>query len=116
MTHPSDKVVQEVREEDGVVLVKLAGEIDMHRTPEVMQAVDEHMRSKPKRVVVDLSEVDYMDSSGVGTLVHLFRQVNSNGGKLILVKPNERVRSVFEITRLGRFFVICQDQQEALKQ
>lgn len=116
MTHPSDKVVQEVREEGGVVLVRLAGEIDMHRTPEVMQAVDAHMQSKPKRVVVDLSDVEYMDSSGVGTLVHLFRQVNSNGGKLILVKPNERVRSVFEITRLDRFFVICQDQQEALKQ
>lgn len=88
----------------------------MHRAPQVLKAIEPLLSEGLRRVVIDLSEVTYMDSSGVGTLVHLFRQVKAHDGRLVLVSPNQRVQSVFEITKLDKFFVICKDQQEALQQ
>ncbi|MFQ6048062.1 MAG: STAS domain-containing protein [Phycisphaerae bacterium] len=114
MGQGSDTVVKAVRHVGPSVVVELAGEVDMYRTPQLLTTLSSITESQPPRVVVDLSEVQYMDSSGVGTLVHLFRQVKSYQGQLILVGPRPRVRSIFEITRLDRFFTICQTQSEAL--
>ncbi len=116
MSESTPPAVKEIRHDGDTVIAILTGEIDMHRAPQVTSAVEPLLESRPQRVIIDLSEVTYMDSSGVGTLVHLFRQVNANKGKLVLVGPNQRVRSIFEITRLDKFFIICQDQQEALQQ
>jgi anti-sigma B factor antagonist len=115
MAKEPDSVVKSIQQEAGLLVVRLTGEIDMYRTPQVLEALEPRMQPCPQRVIVDLSEVSYMDSSGVGTLVHLFRRINSHNGKLILVNPNQRVRSIFEITRLDRFFTICHDHQEALQ-
>jgi len=116
MSEPTDPAVKEIRQDGENVVAILTGEIDMHRAPQVTNAIGSLLESRPRRVIIDLSEVSYMDSSGVGTLVHLFRQVKANESKLVLVGPGRRVRSIFEITRLDEFFTICEDLQEALQQ
>jgi anti-sigma B factor antagonist len=69
--------------------------------------------NRPKRLMVDLSGVPYMDSSGVGTLVEVFRRVTAYRGKMVLFGLTPRVRSVFEITKLDRFFTICESEAQA---
>jgi len=69
---------------------------------------------KPRRLVVNLEEVSYMDSSGIGTLVEVFRRVNAYDGKLGLCGISPRVRSLFEITKLDKFFKIYDSEPEAL--
>ena len=71
------------------------------------------IEQRPQRLIIDLTHVGYMDSSGVGTLVELKRRFEQLGGKLVLLGLQSRVRSVFEITRLDRFFVIARDLNEA---
>ena len=96
-----------------VVLVALGGEIDLHRSPAVRNELLRLGKDRPARLVVDLSQVEYMDSSGVATLVQALQQVRRYGGQLLLVGPSDRVRSVFQIARLDSIFQIVDSRQEA---
>jgi anti-sigma B factor antagonist len=106
--------VKEIRREDSAAVIVLAGDIDLHHAPVVHQALVDVCEDKPELLVINLSEVEYMDSSGVGTLVEVFRRVKAYRGKLSLCGLNERVRSIFEITKLDQFFKIYKTEEEAL--
>jgi len=110
----SQDCVKEVREQGDAIVVALGGEIDLHRTPAVHKALVAACDRKPARLVINLDAVAYMDSSGIGTLVEVFRRVNAYRGKLALCNINQRVHSVFEITRLDQFFEIYDTEAEAL--
>ena len=109
-----DNCVKDIRRQDKMVVVELTGEIDLHHTPEVHKALVAVCQEKPARLVINLKEVSYIDSSGIGTLVEVFRRVNGYQGELSLCCLNERVYGVFEITKLDHFFKICESEAEAL--
>ncbi len=110
-----DNCVREIRREGDAIVVTLAGEIDLHKAPEVHRALVGACEEKPKHLVVNLEQVTYMDSSGIGTLVEVFRRVNAYEGKLGLYGVGPRVRSLFEITKLDKFFKIYPSEAEALR-
>ena len=106
--------VKDVRDEGANIVVVLTGTVDMHHTPEVHKALVAACSRKPPRLVINLENVTYMDSSGIGTLVEVFRRVNGYQGTLGLCGLNDRVYSVFEITKLHKFFKIYDTEAEAL--
>ncbi len=106
--------IRSIRWEQGTAIVELAGDIDMHQTPAVHQAIVEVCGQRPQRLVVDLGGVGYIDSSGVSLFVEVFRRLKAYGGSLRLCSLQERVRGVFEVTHLDRFFSIYPMQAEAL--
>lgn len=95
-------------------IVKLVGDIDMHRSRGVHESLLDLCDERPTRLVVDLSAVGYMDSSGVGTLVDIYRRVNAYKGSLALAGLNPRVQNLFQITKLDHFFRIFASCEEAL--
>ncbi len=97
---------------DGVVLTP-SGEIDLARSPSMRAQVANAMKAKPKRLVVDLSGVPYMDSSGVATLVEALQGTRKIGAKLVLCGLTPRVRSILEISRLDTVFSIVADRTAA---
>ncbi|MFO0839885.1 MAG: STAS domain-containing protein [Phycisphaerae bacterium] len=99
--------------EPGVSVATLRGDIDLQSSPMLREELLELLESGIKRLIIDLAGVGYMDSSGVGTLVDLKRRVERVGGGVALVAPQPRVRNVFEITRLDRFFKIVDTLDEA---
>lgn len=64
--------------------------------------------------IVNIERVDYMDSSGLGQLVSLWTSVRTKGGNLVLLRPSDRVRRLFSVTRLHVVFDVFQDQERAL--
>jgi len=108
------KALREVRQDGQATIAVPTGEVDLHHSPGLYQELVEVCKARPARLVIDLREVTYMDSSGVSTLVEVFRTVNRYGGKLVLLAPTARVRGMFEIARLDKFFVICDTQEEAM--
>ena len=74
------------------------------------------MDHDPRRIVVNFTDVAYMDSSGIATLVKVLSRTRRSRMALILCGLNERVRSLFEITRLDTVFSILATEQEALSQ
>ena len=95
-------------------VVPLKGEIDLHVSPTVTAALTEVIDQKPERLVVDLSEVTYIDSAGLATLIQAMQKVEGYGGKFMLAGLQETVRSIFEISRLDQVFQIFPDADAAL--
>ncbi len=109
-----DNAFSEIRRQGNATIVALSGEVDLHRTPAVHKALVEACQQHPERLVINLKDVPYMDSSGLGTLVEVFRRVNGYQGTLALCHLSRRVHSAFEITKLDRFFKIFATEAEAL--
>lgn len=92
------------------------GEVDLTASPVLRQELKKLQSAPPKRLVVDLSQVPYMDSSGVATLVEAMQIARRNNTRLVLCGMQPKVRSIFEIARLDTVFAIAPDADAALAQ
>ncbi|MCH7849077.1 MAG: STAS domain-containing protein [Planctomycetes bacterium] len=99
---------------DDAVIVRPVGEIDLSGAPALRQQLKQAQETRPGRVIVDLGEVPYMDSSGLATLVEAMQIARKNQGKLIICALQQKVRSIFEIARLDMVFKIVNTRDEAL--
>ena len=98
----------------GSNVLPLKGEIDLHVSPSVTASLNEMIDKKPERLVVDLSDVSYIDSAGLAALIEAMQKVEGYGGKFALAGLQETVRSIFEISRLDQVFQIFPDTNAAL--
>ena len=92
----------------------LEGEIDLHVSPGISASMKSMIADKPKQLVVDLSRVSYIDSSGLAVLIEGMQSVAGYGGKFSLAGLQEGVRPIFEIARLDQVFRIYPDVDSAL--
>lgn len=95
-------------------VVALEGEIDLHESPNVREALKGLIEKKTPRVFVDLTEVSYVDSSGLAVLIDAMQRIQAYGGKFALFGLRKNVRTVFEIARLDQVFRIFQDKTSAV--
>jgi anti-sigma B factor antagonist len=93
----------------------LDGEVDINTSPELRKACEELIRNNEKKVLIDLSGTTYIDSSGLATLIEMFQRLKKTGGRLRLSNMNEKVKNVFEITKLYKLFEIFDNREAALK-
>ena len=100
------------KEEENVF--PLEGEIDLHVSPEIGAALGRMISRKPPKLVVDLSDVSYIDSSGLAVLIEAMQNVAAYGGKFALAGLQETVKPIFEIARLDQVFRIFPDRAAAL--
>ncbi|MCH2133585.1 MAG: STAS domain-containing protein [Phycisphaerales bacterium] len=105
--------IQVDRQGDAIV-VRPQGDIDLASSPGLRARLRELIEEAKGRIVVDLSEVPYMDSSGVATLVELLQSCRRAELELFLCQLNERVLSVFQIARLDGVFTIKESLEEAI--
>ena len=103
------------RQEPGGTVVSARGEITVFTSPTLRETLKKIADTKPARVVLDLAETRYIDSSGVATLVEAFQALQRKQSRLLLAGMNPRVRGVFEIARLDSLFTIFPTVQEALQ-
>ena len=93
----------DIRKEKGMLSVALYGEIDHHSAVIVRSEIDgmiaEH---RPERLVLDLSGIDFMDSSGIGLIMGRHTRMQAVGGLLVVREPNERIMKIFELAGLTR--------------
>lgn len=89
------------------------GELDFAECPAFRASVERVVRSRPAACVVDLTDVDYLDSACLGLLLSLQRDYVAPGGRLVLV-PSETVDGILKLTRLDRVFAAADDVPSAL--
>ncbi len=99
---------------EGGVKIEIAGEVDMHNSPGLRDKLLEAAERKVPLVVVNLAGVDYIDSSGLATLVECLQHMATYGGKLALVGARKSTRDVFAIARLDKVFNFYDSEEEAL--
>jgi anti-sigma B factor antagonist len=103
----------EVREVSGAAVVALTGDVDLQTSPIVRQKLLETLE-KHKRVVVDLSAVNYIDSSGVASLVEAFQVSRKKGALFSLASVSSAAMRVLSLARLDKVFTIHPSVEAAL--
>lgn len=109
-----DTVVKSIRQVKNAVILDLQGDVDLHRSVSLRGSLLETLQEKPAQIVVHMKEVEFMDSSGLATLVEALQVSRKNGIQLKLVGLQPRVRSIFAISRLDGIFKIFEDEAGAL--
>ena len=105
----------EITERDGTVIVGFSGDVDLQSSPEARKILLECVARKMP-VLVDLSQVDYIDSSGIASLVESLQTARKGGSNLFLVSASEAALKVLELARLDKVFTICTTIDEAIEQ
>jgi anti-sigma B factor antagonist len=109
-----DLEIRVERVSPGVAVFTLAGEADLHRAPELRERIAEVIDDGARDIVVDLSEVTFIDSMTLGVLLGAMKRVNPRGGRLAVVVSDDNIRRIFEITLLDRVFTLFADRDGAL--
>ena len=108
-------LVPSIRQVGDAVIASVKGEIDLHNSPTVRQQILKFLEQhKPKKLILNLAEVPYMDSSAIAVLVEALQKIRKTGGKIYLTHLQPRVKGLLEIARLDTIFVIAADEDEAL--
>jgi len=98
------------RDEEIVVLV--AGEIDAYTAPKLREELLALAEEGNKSITVNLQDVSYLDSTGLGVFVGLFKQLKEKGGELKLIQLSDRLKRLFEITGLSKVMNISATTEE----
>lgn len=115
MTAFDDVIANTTDIADGLV-VHPAGDIDFSRSPNLRNELMQLMQNKsPAKLVINLAKVEYMDSSGVATLVEAMQMQSKRKGRLVLCQLQPKVESIFKISRLDMVFTIVNDEQQAVE-
>lgn len=101
---------------DQIVRIELSGAVDLYSSPQARKTILGSMEEKPPKIVmIDLSAVSYIDSSGVATLVEGLQMAKEKKCKFCLVGLSDAAREVFELARLHKVFSIFPNEEQALK-
>jgi anti-anti-sigma factor len=102
------------REEGQVIIIALEGEVDISVTELVREKFNKLVDERKKVILVDMTKVSYIDSSGLGLLVETMQAMEKYSGEIKLYSLSSDVQKVFELTRLNKFFDIFNTEKEAL--
>jgi anti-sigma B factor antagonist len=102
------------RHEGAVAVVSVMGEVDVFSAPGLDSELDALIAAGSSRLVVDLSEVAFLDSTGLGVLVKALKHAREADGWLHLVVTSDRIRKIFDITGLDASIPIFDTAQDAI--
>jgi anti-sigma B factor antagonist len=103
------------RRVDQATIFDISGDIDMSTSPELRKVLLQEIRdARAPRVVLNLSEVKYMDSSGVASLVEGLKASRDRSSRFVLFGLNNSAREVLQLSRLLKVFEICENEEQAL--
>ena len=97
-----------------VTVYEVDGQLIVGNRHELKRMVLDEIEGGARRFVIDFALTGYIDSSGLGVLITLSKEIRAKGGDLRLASLNEDLQRLFELTRLDTFFRICDDLEEAL--
>jgi len=114
-TMPSDLVISEHPVDDERHVVALRGEVDLFTAHELKQVFAEAIRAGRIRIIVDLAETTFLDSSALSVLMIALKRLRSRHGALAIVNPNENLTKIFKMTALDQTFTILPTREAAIE-
>lgn len=99
---------------EGVVILSLKGRLTAGESNAIREKVDQAVAAGHFNVIFDLSQTDYVDSTGLGGMVICYTTLKRHGGQLKLVNPNKRNVELLALTKLHTIFEVFTDQTDAV--
>lgn len=108
-------MINRVRQRGEALLAEVHGEIDLHNSPDLRAQVMRLLeQTKSKKLILNLGDVPYMDSSAIAVLVEALQRLRKLSGAVYLTNLQPRVKGLLEIARLETIFNVCADEAAAL--
>lgn len=98
---------------DTTCILEIEGEIDVYTSPQLKQDIVKLAEQGTKHLIINLSKVEYLDSTGLGVLIGGLKRFREKEGNLVLVGPGMRILRIFEITGLDKIFDIYATEADA---
>jgi len=98
----------------GVVLLVLAGEIDLATSGQFRDAIEGALAAPGSSVVIDMTDVTFMDSTMLRELLRAHKEIDAGGGRLVIAGAQAAVRRLLELTGTSGLFVMTEDREAAL--
>jgi anti-sigma B factor antagonist len=111
---PAEFAITEDVLDAGREVIAVRGEIDLFTAPELKQKLAEAIEAGRNKVVVDLTETTFLDSTALGVLIGAVKRLRSDHGRLVLVNVDANIAKTFEITGLDQIFTILSTREDAI--
>lgn len=85
-------------------VIEVGGEVDVYTAPKLRESIVSAVDDGHNRLIIDVEQVDFLDSTGLGVLVGSLKRVRAEGGSLDIVCTHERILKIFDITGLDKVF------------
>ena len=108
------RIETKLRHHEDVPVLDVVGEIDIYTTPQFKEAVSAAIDENKPAIVINMTQVTYMDSSGFGTLLSATKRLRPLDGALYLSGCNEAIQRMLQITRLNTIFGVYETEAEAI--
>jgi anti-sigma B factor antagonist len=95
-------------------VVAVRGEIDLFTAPELKQKLTDAIEADKTRIVVDLTETTFLDSTALGVLIGAVKRLRSRDGALVIVNVDQNIAKTFEITGLNQIFTIVDQREQGI--
>jgi anti-sigma B factor antagonist len=96
-------------------IIAVGGEIDVYTAPRLRESIVSAIEEGHRRLIVDVEQVEFLDSTGLGVLVGALKRVRGDGGSLDIVCTHERILKIFEITGLDKVFGLHRTVESAVQ-
>ncbi|MDQ2798170.1 MAG: STAS domain-containing protein [Armatimonadota bacterium] len=108
------RIETSLRHRNEIPVLDVIGEIDIYTTPQFKEAVSAAIDENKPKIVINMAQVTYMDSSGFGTLLSATKRLRPLDGALYLAGCNDSIQRMLQITRLNTIFGVYTTEDEAL--
>lgn len=105
-----------LKKNNNVYVIELDGELDLYNAYKIKTLYTKMAEKGINSIILDLENLDYLDSSGLGSIIYIFSDMKSHNGKLSLCHLNGTPKSLIQMTHLDRFFLIGDTIEECVEQ
>jgi anti-anti-sigma factor len=103
-----------IRDVNDVKVVKIEGELNTVSSPEAQQQLDQLREQGAKKILLDMTKLDFISSAGLRVLLATAQELKQDGGDLRVCSLNESVKEVFDISGFSNLLMVLDDETEAL--
>jgi anti-sigma B factor antagonist len=103
----------QTKSEENRVIVSISGDIDAYHSPKLKEEMEKYTSGEVKEILLELSDVPYIDSAGLGTLVSILRETRNGKKSLKLIGLRPNIKRIFEMTRLDKIFEVYDTVEES---
>jgi anti-sigma B factor antagonist len=102
--------------ENNIQVLVLSGElIDKHQANDLIKRVDELLVEGKNKLIIDLSDLKYMNSSGLNVLIQLLTKTRTNGGESVIFNVSKKVNDLLVLTKLNTLFKVADSKEAAIR-
>ena len=101
------------KEKNNIVVLSIKGEIDLYNALDIKNKINDLINAKKLNIVINLNDVSYIDSSGIGALISSLANLKKYQGQMKICNVHSSVQKVFELTKLTSFFQIFDNEELA---